>query len=122
MNSLPKFVFTRKGLDVSSIAIPQPTSSGRSWRQASILTQDLMKAVQELKRQDGQDLVAHGGVELAQSLVEADLIDEYWLLTHPIVAGQGLRLFEKLTRPTHLELIETHTFSTGTLANIYRPA
>lgn len=49
------------------------------------------------------------------------LIDEFWLLTHPVATGQGLGLFARLERPMHLKLIETKVFSAGAVAHIYRP-
>jgi dihydrofolate reductase len=74
-----------------------------------------------LKKQTGKDLIAHGGLEFAQNLVRTGLVDEFWLAMHPVAAGSGVGLFEKLSKPIYLKLIDTKIFSTGAMVNIYRP-
>ena len=115
MNEIPKIVFSKKGFD------PAQASSAKSWAEAKVLTGDLAEEIKNLKKQTGKDLIAHGGVEFAQNLVQTGLIDEFWLATHPVAAGNGFRLFEKLSKPLYLKLIDTKVFSTGAMVNIYRP-
>jgi dihydrofolate reductase len=115
MNEIPKIVFSKKGFD------PSQASSAKSWAEAKVITGDLAEGITELKKQSGKDLLAHGGVEFAQSLVQTGLIDEYWLTTHPLVAGNGIRLFEKLSQPLYLKLIETSVSDTGTMMHVYQP-
>lgn len=116
MNDIPKIVFSKKGFDPSQIA-----SSAKSWSEAKVITGDLAEGITELKKQTGKDLIAHGGVEFAQNLVQTGLIDEFWLASHPVAAGSGFSLFEKLSKPLYLKLIDTKVFSTGAMLNIYRP-
>ena len=47
--------------------------------------------------------------------MELNLIDEYQLMVHPVVAGSGLPLFENINDRTILKLIKTKTFSCGTV-------
>src|SRR5580698_1287665 len=64
MNEIPKIVFSRKGFD------PSQASSAKSWSEAKVIIGDLNEGITNLKKQTGKDLIAHGGVEFAQNLVE----------------------------------------------------
>lgn len=115
MNEIPKIVFSKKGFD------PSQASSAKGWAEAKIIIGDLAAEIATLKKQTGKDLIAHGGVEFAQNLVQTGLIDEFWLATHPVAAGRGFGLFEKLSKPLYLKMIETKVFSTGAMMHTYRP-
>lgn len=115
MNEIPKIVFSKKGFD------PAQVSSAQGWADAKVITGDLAEAITVLKNKPGKDLVAHGGVEFAQNLVQTGLIDEFWIAMHPVAAGRGFGLFEKLAKPLYLKLIETKAFSTGAMVHVYRP-
>lgn len=115
MNEIPKIVFSKKGFD------PAQASSAKSWADAKVFTGDLAEEITALKNQPGKALIAHGGIEFAQNLVQTGLIDEFWIAMHPVAAGSGLNLFEKLSKPLYLKLIETKVFSTGAMLHIYQP-
>jgi len=67
------------------------------------------------------DTMSIGGISAAQTLMKHNLIDEYMLLAHPVIAGSGRRLFptdESLSGKgrndrLHLKLINTKTFKSG---------
>ncbi len=115
MNEIPKIVFSKKGFD------PAQASSAKGWAEAKVFTGDLVEEIKALKKQTGTDLIAHGGVEFAQNLVQTGLIDEFCIAMHPVAAGRGFSLFEKLSKPLYLKLIDTKVFSTGAMAHIYQP-
>jgi len=115
MNEIPKIVFSKKGFD------PRQASNAKSWATATVITGDLAEGITALKKQPGKDLMAHGGVEFAQNLVQTGLIDEFCIAMHPVAAGSGFSLFEKLTRPLYLKLIESKVFSTGAMMHVYQP-
>jgi dihydrofolate reductase len=142
MNEIPKLVFSRRGLDAVrqaeltrafEDAARQRASLGekpvaaneavaKQWAETPVLTGDLATEIKRLKQEAGKDIVAHGGAGFAQSLVKEGLIDEYHLIVHPVVLGQGLPLFSQLVRPVDLKLVSSTPFDSGAVAQIYRPA
>jgi dihydrofolate reductase len=104
MNEIPKVVFSN-------------TLTSADWAGTTIAAGDLTEAVTRLKQEhpDGY-LLAHGGTRFARSLVEAGLIDEYRLVVHPAVLGDGERLF---TTPLTVEPISTSAFSRGGVAHVF---
>ena len=79
-NSVPKHVATH-------------TPATLEWHNSHPLGGDVTAAVCALKQQDGADLLTQGSAELVQQLLAADLVDELQLLIHPLLLGQGKRLF-----------------------------
>lgn len=76
--------------------------------------------VNGLKRQPGKGICLMGGGELANSLFEADAIDEVSLNVHPVLLGSGVPFFRPLSRRIPLELTETRTISGGCVLLTYR--
>lgn len=62
-----------------------------------------------------------GGVDLPSQLIEFDLIDEFRFVIHPIVVGEGRRLFEgvSLREKLGLELADSKTLKSGCIALQY---
>lgn len=109
LNSLPKYVVS--------------TTLGQvAWNNSAILRGDVATEVAKLKSQDGGELQVHGSGTLIRTLMDHSLVDEYRLLIHPVVLGNGKRLFSGGTAPTALELIATSTTSRGVAVHVYRPA
>lgn len=84
---------------------------------ARVLNGDVVDEVKKLKEVEGGGLIVHGGVQLAQTLVEAGLVDELYLLTVPVALGAGARLF---TKRMDMKLIECQPTVCGTTFMHYR--
>ncbi len=108
LNNTPKYVASRT---VRSLA----------WQNSTVLDADVPAAVAKLKADDLGELQVIGSLDLAQTLIRHDLIDEYRLLIYPVLLGTGKRLFAGGTVPTSLALISTQTTDTGVTAAVYRP-
>jgi dihydrofolate reductase len=107
LNGLPKYVAS--------------TTLGRvEWNNSTLLQGDVAREIAKLKRQPGNELQVHGSGTLIRTLMEHDLVDEYRLLIHPVVLGNGKRLFADGTTPSALELVDTKTTSRGVAVHVYR--
>ncbi len=73
---------------------------------------DPVAVVTRLKEQPGPDL-SIGGVQLASTLTQAGLVDEYLIFFQPIILGAGRPIYPALKEAVKLKLVESHTFHTG---------
>jgi dihydrofolate reductase len=106
LNGLPKYVASRTLKEVT-------------WNNSTLIGGDVAEAVGALKREAGGEIQVHGSGDLAQTLIERDLIDEFRLWVFPVVLGQGKRLFARGTVPAALTLVDTKTSSTGVGIHTY---
>lgn len=92
------------------------------WENAELLVvksdQDLVDAVQQIKRQPGKNLGVPGGIRTAQTFVRLGLVDEYVFMVHPVAISQGQRVF---TDRRNLELVSTKAYPSGVVRMHYRP-
>lgn len=111
-NGAPKYAVTRR---------PEPLEP--YWANSHRIDGDhAVDEIRALKATDGPDLHIWGSSQLLQTLITADLIDEYRLWIVPAVLGQGRRLFETGVPPRGLALVSTRSTPSGVLFNHYRPA
>ena len=96
------------------------TLKNTEWESAKLSNKSLEEMVLELKQQPGRDILV-GSRSLIIQLMNLNLIDEYQLCVHPVVAGSGLPLFENINDRTILKLIKTKTFSSGAVTLYYEP-
>ncbi|MCF6469180.1 dihydrofolate reductase [Nonomuraea sp. MG754425] len=108
LNALPKYVVST-------------TLDAVGWHNATLIGSDVLKEVAELKAKPGRELQIHGSGALAQSLLDAGLIDELRLWNYPVVLGSGRRLFEPGRKATSLRLLESRTTGSGCVVNVYQP-
>lgn len=92
------------------------------WANTHGLSGDAEEEVRLLKASDGPELHVWGSGELLQSLMAAELVDEFRVWVYPLVLGKGKRLFQEGVPPFGLTLVESRSTSTGVLLNTYRPA
>jgi dihydrofolate reductase len=92
------------------------------WHNSSLLGGDVPAEVARLKEQHGRELQVHGSGELAQRLIDHDLVDEYRLLFFPVRLGTGKKLFRDGAAAAALRLTHSSTTSTGVIIATYEPA
>ncbi len=108
-NSMPKYV-------VSS------TLDNPEWNNTTVLKGDAVEEVRKLKQELDGDIYVHGSRQLAQTLIESDLVDELHLMVFPVVLGTGKRLFGETSDKKPLRLVESRTVGEGVAILVYRPA
>jgi dihydrofolate reductase len=110
IDKIPKIVFSH-------------TLKNTEWDSAKLSNQPIEEEVLELKqsRNGGSKDILVGSRSLIIQLMKLNLIDEYQLCVHPVVAGSGLPLFENIKDRTILKLIKTKTFSGGAVTLYYEP-
>jgi len=91
------------------------------WANSVLLEGDVVEAVRVLKASEGPELQVHGSSDLLQTLIPAGLVDEYHLLTFPVVVGTGKRLFGT-EAPAGLKLVDSTTSPSGVTIATYVPA
>ncbi len=92
------------------------------WNNSHLIKGDVAEGIAKLKAQPGKDLQVIGSGDLAQTLMEHDLVDVYRLMVHPIVLGSGRRLFRDGSATTALRLVDSTTTGTGVLIPVHLPA
>lgn len=92
-----------------------------NWQNSQWLGQDVVAALKTLKGENGPDLLVQGSSDFLQTLWKNTLIDEFAVLTFPVVLGQGKRLFGSGTTPSGLKLIKSRSFPTGVIVANYVP-
>jgi dihydrofolate reductase len=104
---------TTKYVASSTLAEPLP------WGNSELLDGDAADALARLKEEPGGELVVLGSGELTRSLMRRGLIDEFILLVHPLVLGQGRRLFPDEGPPATLRLVDSRGTTTGVVIATY---
>jgi dihydrofolate reductase len=90
------------------------------WNNSTLVKDDIVEQITNLRQQDGKDITVHGSATLVQTLMQHDLVDRYRLLVYPLVVGKGKRLFEG-DIPVTLKLLQSQSFSSGVVALVYEP-
>jgi dihydrofolate reductase len=109
MNNMKKYVASR--------TLKAPLE----WQNSELLEGDTVEAVRALKGQPGKDVLVIGSGDLAQTLIDNDLVDEYRLMIYPIVVGGGKRLFRNGNPLAKLMLADSKTSTKGLVILTYRP-
>lgn len=108
MDRIPKIVFSH-------------TLENTEWESAKRATQPLKVVAEELKQLPGGNILV-GSRSLIVQLLKLQLIDEFQLCIHPVVAGSGLPLFEGINDRSVFKLAKTKTFASGAVTLYYEPA
>ena len=96
------------------------TLDGVEERNTRIVRTNLQDEILKLKQEQGRNILA-GGVDIPSQLIELDLVDEYYFVVHPVIAGEGRRLLGgiNLENKSLLKLIDSKFFKSGSVALHY---
>lgn len=91
------------------------------WPNSTLLGGDAIGAVRELRERGGGNLAIMGSGELIRSLLPHGLVDELLLVIHPLILGDGLRLFEEGESGIPLRLKSAEAVGRGVIITAYEP-
>ena len=106
--------------NVRKYVVSETLKEPLEWQNSTLIKDNIVEEVTNLKQQDGKDITVHGSATLVQTLMQHDLVDLYRLLVYPVVVGSGKRLFEEGI-PAALKLLGSQSFSSGVVALAYEP-
>ena len=98
------------------------TLAQHEWRTSVFLSGNVVDEIKKLKEQDGPDLQVHGSGDLIQTLLENDLVDEFWLKIFPVTLGMGKRLFDRGTISAAYTLVDSKTSPSGVIVAAFKRA
>jgi dihydrofolate reductase len=78
--------------------------------------------IKAMKDEEGRDILTFGSRVLVQSLINANLVDELQIFVHPVIVGEGGRLFDHILGRKDLRLVSTQTFDSGAMLVRYERA
>jgi dihydrofolate reductase len=104
-SAVPKIVFSR-------------TLQTAVWNNTSVFRGNMVREVIRLKREPGKS-ISLGGISVSQEFMRRGLINEYWLVVHPVVVGKGKRLFDGQNDRMNLTLVDTKVFKSGAVVLHY---
>jgi len=92
------------------------------WKTTIPISGDVAGKIEQLKKEDGPEIQVHGSGNLIQTLLNHDLVDEFWLKIFPVVLGSGKRLFAEGTMPAGFALKDSRISTSGVVAITYARA
>jgi dihydrofolate reductase len=100
---------------VASRSLSEPLE----WENSHLIEGPLEEFVAGLKERDGGEIAVCGSISVVRQLLFAGLLDSLTLMTHPVVAGRGRRLFETDDPITRLSLQDQYRTSKGNVISTY---
>jgi dihydrofolate reductase len=86
------------------------------------ISEEVEHRIKALKQQAGKEILIFGSPSATHSLLQYDLIDEFWLFVNPILLGKGVPLFKNVSETTQLTLVSSKTFANGVVCMHYKKA
>ena len=86
----------------------------------TLVSHDVAQKINSLKNEPGKDIAVWGGAGLLTSLLDMQLVDEIQISIIPVLIGKGKPMVGALKNKVWLNLVETKTYSNGTLLVTYK--
>jgi dihydrofolate reductase len=104
--------------NVSKVVLSK-TISEKGLANTTVIGDQLADKINQMKKQDGKNILIFGSPTASHSLLSLGLIDEFWLFVNPIILGEGRPLFKDILESIKLKLVETKTYASGVIALHY---
>jgi dihydrofolate reductase len=110
------------GINRATKFVASNTLTAHEWNKSVFLNGDVVRQIQQLKEGEGPDLQVHGSADFIQTLLENDLVDEFWLKIFPVTLGMGKRLFDRGTISGAYTLADSKTSPLGVMVATFKRA
>ena len=116
----PDFEFAQAFDAVKTIIVFSQSLDSAEGEKTRIVRTGLQDEKLKLKHEQGKHILTCG-VEISSLLAALGLIDEYHFFIHPIIVGDGVRLFEGINLPEKLQLklVDSKVYKSGTVVLRY---
>ena len=116
----PKHADYWPGINDVSKYVLSTTRKNSDWKNVVIFNS--LADIQQLKNTTGSDIQVWGSSELIQLLLRNYLVDELWLMIHPLTLGKGKKLFDNGPIPAAFTLVESTVTPGGAIIANYKRA
>jgi dihydrofolate reductase len=106
LNAMKKIVFSK-------------TLEELEWNNSELYREIDVEEIKKLKEQPGKNILIYGSASIVQALTSLELIDEYQVLIHPILIGEGRPLFKDIKDKVKLQLVDSTRHTTGVIRLTY---
>jgi len=96
------------------------TLAGNNLQRTTVISNNILEQITKIKQQPGKNILIFGSPTAVQSLLQENLIDEFWFFVNPIVLGKGISFFGGVTDSLKLTLVSNHIFSSGVVCLQYK--
>ncbi len=86
---------------------------------ATIIRENVVDELKKIKEQEGKNIQIFGSPGVVRSLIEKDIIDEYWIFIYPVIIGNGIPLFKDIKQQIKLSLVSSRVLKSGAVALHY---
>lgn len=111
---------TAKSMNAIRKIVCSPTLESADWNNTTIM-RDAVAEIPTLKQEGNGNMFVFGSGLLSESLMKANLFDEYRLVVAPVVLGKGRHLFNAGLEELQLKLLEARPLSSGGVLLRYAP-
>jgi dihydrofolate reductase len=108
INAMPKYVVSK-------------TLDTLAWNNSTQIKANVVEEVTKLKQQPGENILIYGCGDLALLLAQNGVLDELHFWIHPVVRGDGQRIFNGSNDVPALKHLSTQTLGSGIVIGIYQP-
>ncbi|MFD5825082.1 dihydrofolate reductase family protein [Lentzea sp. NPDC060358] len=112
-----EIAFARNWRDTPKVLFTSTATTETRWN-TRVVTGDVVAEITRLKAGEGGPMRI-GGATVAAAALRAGLVDEFEIVTHPVLVGGGKPFFTALDGQVRLDLVETRTFPGGTVLTRY---
>lgn len=95
------------------------TMEEKNFTNTQVISNNLVTEINKLKQRTEKEILIFGSPTAGHSLMDANLIDNYWFNINPVLLGKGIPVFKDIKTKTDLSLISSKVFSSGVVCFYY---